>query len=193
MKKTFLALLLIFTVKSFSQDSKLSLELNYPIPVDNNFLGENYTGVIDFGVKFRFVDLNPVNLGVALNGGILVDNDNLSNEFVNSNITIYTVQPKLFAELDLEALKRFHPTIGLGYSFLIFDGLASISDFGLFELNDTRNGFNFNLGVAYDITDRLFAQVQYDFIRLDVDDDVPDTKFNTNINILKIGIGYRFF
>ena len=57
--------------------------------------------------------------------------------------------------------------------------------------SQTESGINLNLGVVYDITDRLFAQVQYDFVKIGVDNEVPDIKYNTNISILKIGLGYR--
>ena len=57
--------------------------------------------------------------------------------------------------------------------------------------SQTESGINLILGVAYDITKKLFTQVQYDFIKIGVDNEVPDTKYNRNINILKIGLGYR--
>jgi hypothetical protein len=67
-QKLLLTLLLIFSIKSFSQDSKFSFELNYPIPIDNNFIGKNYNGIIDVGVDYRIANLNPVNIGISING-----------------------------------------------------------------------------------------------------------------------------
>ena len=57
--------------------------------------------------------------------------------------------------------------------------------------SENESGINLNLGTSYDITNKIFAIIQYDFIKITVEDEVPDTKYNTNINIIKIGIGYR--
>ena len=190
-QKFLLILLLIFSIKSFSQDSKFSLELNYPIPIDNNFVGENYNGIIDIGADYRIANLNPVNIGISLNGGVLVNNSNQNNGFQNFKVTSYVVQPRIFGELDLESIDKFHPTIGLGYTIMVFNASGTNNGFDVSDASDTRSGFNFNFGLAYDITEKLFVQAQYDFVKLGVDNDVPDIKFNTNVNILKIGLGYR--
>jgi opacity protein-like surface antigen len=192
MKQNFLlTLLLIFSIKSFSQDSKFSLELNYPIPIDNNFVGENYNGIIDIGADYRSANLNPVNIGISLNGGVLVNNSNQNNGFQNFKVTSYVIQPRIFGELDLESMDKFHPTVGLGYTIMVFNASGTNNGFDVSDASDTQSGFNFNFGLAYDITEKLFVQAQYDFIKLGVDSDVPDIKFNTNVNILKIGLGYR--
>ncbi|MEN3322166.1 outer membrane beta-barrel protein [Mariniflexile soesokkakense] len=185
-----MTLLLIFTIKSFSQDSKFSLELNYPIPIDKNFVGENYDGIIDIGAKFRFVDLKLVNIGASLNGGLLVNNTNDSNGSINVKVNSYLVQPRIFAELDSEIVK-IHPFIGLGYTFMVFDASGTNNGFDVSGASETQSGLNLNLGIAYDITNSVFVQVQYDYIKIKVDNGVPDMKYNTNVNILKIGIGYR--
>jgi len=192
MKQNFLlTLLLIFSIKSFSQDSKFSLELNYPIPIDNNFVGENYNGIIDIGVDYRLANLNPVNIGISLNGGVLVNNSNQNNGFRDFKVTSYVIQPRIFGNLDLESIDKFHPTVGLGYTIMVFDASGINNGFDVSDASDTLSGFNFNFGLTYDITEKLFVQAQYDFVKLRVDNDVPDLKFNTNVTILKIGLGYR--
>lgn len=192
-QKLFLIVLLIFTITSFSQNLKFNLELNYPIPIDNNLIGKNYNGIVDLGAKYRFLNFAFLNVGASLNAGMF---KNSKKERVQSfDVTTYIIQPKMFAELNLEFLTRLHPSIGLGYSFLSFNA----SDIDRFNLEDnfsvssseTESGVNLNFGIAYDITSKIFAQLQYDFIKLGVDDEVPDIKYNTNINILKIGLGYR--
>jgi len=184
-----LTLLLIFSIKSFSQESNFSLELNYPIPIDKNFIGENYDGIIDIGADYRIANLNPVNFGISLNGGVLVNNSNQNNGFQNFKVTSYVIQPRIFAELDL--INKFHPSVGLGYTIMVFNASGINNGFDVSDTSDTQSGFNFNFGLAYDITEKLFVQAQYDFIKLGVDNEIPDTKFNTNVNILKIGLGYR--
>ncbi len=190
-QKLLLALLLVFSIKSFSQNSKFSLELNYPIPIGNNFVGENYNGIIDIGADYRIANLNPVNIGLSVNSGVLVNNSNQNNGFQNFIVTSYVIQPRLFGELDLESINKFHPSAGLGYTIMVFDASETNNGFDVSDASDTQSGFNFNFGLAYDITEKLFVQAQYDFIKIRVDNDVPDTKFNTNVNILKIGLGYR--
>ncbi len=190
-QKLLLTLVLILTIKTFSQESKFSLELNFPIPVDNNFVGENYNGIIDIGIDYRIANLNPINIGVSLNSGVLVNNSNQNNGLQDFKVTSYVIQPRLFGELDLESIEKLHPSVGLGYTIMVFNSSGTNNGFDVSDTNDTQSGINFNFGLAYNITEKLFAQVQYDFIKLGVDNDTPDTKFNTNINILKIGFGYR--
>lgn len=185
-QKLLLALLLIFSIKSFSQDSKFSLELNYPIPIDENFIGKNYNGIIDLGLKYSFSNLSFINIGASLNAGILKNSkDDRVQPF---DVTAFAIQPRIFAELDSESLTKFHSSIGLGYTFMTFNASGNPNSS---SSSQTESGINLNLGVAYYITDKFFAQVQYDFIKIVVDNEVPDIKYNTNINILKIGLGYR--
>ncbi|MBP0903602.1 outer membrane protein [Mariniflexile gromovii] len=190
-QKSLLVLLLFFSIKSFSQNSKFSLELNYPIPIDKNFVGENYSGIIDLGAKFRFAELNILKLGASLNSGILVNDSRPNNEFQDFKITAYLIQPRIFAELDMESIKSFHPFIGLGYTFIIFDAKGTQNGFDISGGSQTQSGLNINLGIAYNITDKLFAQVQYDYVKISLENEIPDIKYNTNVNILKIGLGYR--
>lgn len=193
-QKLLISLFLIFTINSFAQDSKFSVELNYPIPVDKNFVGQNYNGIIDLGLKYRFLDLDLFNIGASVNGGLLktAKNGMLNQRDVNA----YTIQPRVFAELDIAAVKSLHPSIGLGYSFMIFSGTTIVGDRPgeVYSTNVTmtEGGFNLNLGLAYDITTRFFGQIQYDFIMLGTKDGIPKIKYNTNVNILKVGLGYRF-
>ncbi|MDH7913874.1 outer membrane beta-barrel protein [Winogradskyella sp. SYSU M77433] len=192
-QKLLLGILLIFSIKSFSQDSKFSLELNYPLTVGDNFIGKNYNGIIDLGVKYRFANLEFLNIGASLNGGILKNSKD--DSFQPFDVTVFAIQPSIFAELDIESLTKFHPSIGLGYTFMNFktsgiDGF-NFSNPDLSSSSQTENGINLNLGLVYDITKKLFVQVQYDLIKIGVEDGVPDTSYNTNITILKFGFGLR--
>ena len=190
-QKLLFTLLLIFTIKSFSQDSKFSLELNYPIPIDKNFIGKNYSGIIDFGADYRFAKLNPINIGFSINGGVLINNSNQNNGFQNFKVTSYVINPRIFGELDFKPIEKIHPIIGLGYTIIIFKASGTNNGFDVSDGSDTLSGVNVNLGLAYDIIEKLFVKIQYDFIKLGADNNVTDTTFNTNVNILKIGFGYR--
>ncbi|GAA3560426.1 outer membrane protein [Snuella lapsa] len=189
-QKLLLTLLLIFTIKLFSQDSKFTFEANYPTPIDNNFLGKESYGIIDVGLKYKAVDIKPVKLGISLNGGVLINNSNQNNGPLDFLVTTYTIQPKGFAELNINAIKKLKPFIGLGYTFMIFQVSGTNNGFDVSGESETQSGFGTNLGIAYDISNKLFIQVQYDFTKLNVDN-VPDIKYNTNVNLLKIGLGLK--
>jgi hypothetical protein len=191
MKQSLLfTLLLIFTINTFSQNSKFSIEANYPITIDNNFLGEDSYGIVDLGLKYRFAEFNPVQIGVSLNGGLLIDNSNQNNLPQDFLVTTYIIQPKIFAELNIESIKKLHPFLGLGYTFINLQLSGSNNGMDVSGESDNLSGFGLNLGASYDITNKFFIQVQYDFTKLSVDD-VPNIKYNTNVNLLKLGIGLK--
>lgn len=53
-KKILVPLLLLTTISANCQNSKFSVEVNYPLPLGDNFIKENYQGIVDLGVKYRF-------------------------------------------------------------------------------------------------------------------------------------------
>ncbi|MFN3755148.1 outer membrane beta-barrel protein [Flavobacterium sp.] len=187
-------LLIFFTIKSFSQDSKFSIDANYPIAIGDNFLGQNYNGLVDLGAKYKFSDNKIVDIGASINFGIF-QNTKSGATAMNQlfDVKIFPIQPRIFAEFNIQNLKKLHPQIGLGYSIIIYDAVwrentnADLPS----DINNNENGFNFNIGLFYDLTHKLFLQAQYDFIKIGVEDGIPDKSYNTNINILKFGIGYR--
>lgn len=187
MKIKFLVLAILFSLNSLSQNSKLSIELNYPIPFDNNFIAENYKSIIDVGVKYRFINSKVINVGVAFNGGVLYF-DNKSY-FQDYKVTNYMLQPKIFGEFNVQ---KFQPFIGLGYTSMIFDYKGSNNGFDISNKSDTQSGIDFNIGLKYIAIKNVFVQIQYDYIILNVGDEIPRTKYNTNVNLLKIGVGYQF-
>ena len=188
--KLFIVVILLSYSNLFSQDSNFNVELNYPLPIDDNFIGRNYNGIIEAGLRYRFVNTSILNVGIALNSGVL-ENTNSDNE-IGIDVTVVSVQPRVFAELDIEALPSFHPSVALGYSYMNFKS-KNFSDTSVEDANtlDSKNGFNFNFGIAYDITKTLFIQAQYDFVKLTVNNGVPNTRYNTEVNMLKLGLGYR--
>ena len=117
-QKLILGILLIFVIKSFSQDSKYSLELNFPIPVDENFIGENYSGLIDLGAKARFTNLKTINIGASLNVSVLTN-----NSIQNTRVKSYIIQPRVFGELFVKIASKLHPSFALGYAIMTFNAL----------------------------------------------------------------------
>ena len=190
-QKLLLALLLILSIKSFSQDSKFSIEASYPIPIGDNFIAENYNGIFDIGAKYRFSKIKNINIGTSINGGILVNNTNDNNGNQDFKVKSYLIQPKLFAELTIESISKLHPFIGFGYAFMVFDASGTNNGFDVSGSSKTDSGINANFGVAYDITTKIFIGIQYDYVKLNVDEETPNTTFDTNLNLLKIGLGFR--
>lgn len=184
-KKLLLILLFIFTIKSFSQDSKYSIELNFPIQTGNSFINDNYSGIIDLGFRARFIKTNQMNIGFHLNGSLFKFKGNARKSTFK---TLYIIQPKIYAELN--NLERIRPLIGVGYSLMTYRKTGDVDD-----------GINLSLGVSYDIGKNIFLQIQYDiiiatseygtkFYSYDPPMPLPDVLDSDN-NILKIGIGYR--
>jgi len=189
-----LILLLFFTIKSFSQDSKFSVDANYPIAIGDNFLGQNYNGLIDLEAKYKFSDNKIVDIGASINFGFF-QNTKSGATVLNQlfDVKIFPIQPRIFTEFNIPNLEKFHPQIAVGYSIVIYNAdWAENRNADLpADINDNESGFNLNIGLSYDLTNRLFIQAQYDFIKIGVEDGIPDTSYNTNIKILKFGIGYR--
>lgn len=184
--KLFLTLLLFIAIKSYSQDSRLSLEANFQIPIGDNFIGDKYGGIVDFGAKYRFSKLKSVNIGASINGGFLKNYKDKANLW---DLNLYTIQPRIFTEFNVKSLNKLHPHLALGYSFLIFK--ASQNGTSINNIKENDSGINLNLGISYDLTDKLFLQTQYDFIKIKASRGALDIPYNTNINILKFGIGLR--
>lgn len=191
--KLFLVVILVGTVKSFSQCSRLNVELSHPISHKNNFTEEKFNGFIDLGVKYRFIRNNILNFGVSANAGIF--NNSKKNVDEPLDITANIIQPRLFAEFNIQALPMLHPSIGVGYTYITFNasGINSFNpDFPEnLNLKTTESGLNLNLAIAVDITNRFFLQAQYDLVNPETAIETPYMTSNDQLHFFKVGIGYR--
>lgn len=182
-------LILVCISYSFSQDSKFNLDVNYPTPIDDNFVGINFKGVIDLGFKYHFSTNKVVNLGISVNGGLFKRPK--SDRLQPNETSMIAIQPRIFTQFKINKLQKLHPSIGLGYALMNFN----IRDFDGFnsQINASENegGININLSLVLDVSEKLYAQIQYDFIKTKPDAGIPDIKYNTKINIIKIGLGWR--
>ena len=196
-RKLIIILLITCAIKSFSQDSKLSIELNFPYPFDNNSVANNYNGIIDVGAKYKFINYKKLNAGVSLNISLLKSNSEFNSLFLDLKTTSYLFQPRLFAELNFG---KFYPLLGIGYASMVFHSSDTDEDIififrngdrNEFSVNNTQSGIDLNAGFKYDLNENIFFQMQYDYIILSAELPIINSKYNTNVNLLKFGLGYR--
>ncbi len=194
-QKLFYTLLLITSIHTFSQATKFTIEANYPFTMGENFIGNNYEGIADAGFKYRFTDAKLVNLGLSVNGSLLNYNFKVQDDFAeqfNYKVNAYFIQPRILAELTIASIEKLHPSASLGYSFILFSVVGPDPlDFSNETAKDSQSGINLNVAVAYDLTEKIFIQLQYDFIKLGTANDIPNTAYNTNVDLVKIGLGFR--
>lgn len=175
---------ILFVLNVEAQDKKWNVEANYSLVPAEGFFGEDNN--IDLGVKYRGIDFSFFKLGLSINGGYFIGDKSVS--YANPDSNTYLLQPRVFSELDIPGMGRLKPSVGLGYSFI------HISD----SFKSWDGGFNFNLGLSYDIFKTFFIQTQYDFINLHVkevflvDGISSSIDFREKLNNIKIGLGVRF-
>jgi hypothetical protein len=196
MKRYLVNLLLLISLLSFSQNSKFRIEASYPLPIDQNFIGKYYDGIADLGVKYQIRELNNFTLGVSLNTALLKADRNEYSIFLDGpisyKVTSYSFEPRFFMELKLKKITKLHTAFGIGYSFMFFNIKNTSPEENIPNSSSTQSGINTNLQIAYDISNRIYVQTQYDFILLtNLEDGIPKNKYNTNINLIKLGIGFR--
>lgn len=193
----YLLILLFYAlfIDVFSQSSNFNIEANYPFPMGENFIGKNYDGFADVGIEYQCKNFQTVILGASINASLLNYNFKIQDEFAdlyNYKVRAYVIQPRIKAGYNIRSLENFHPSIGLGYSIIFFNiSGPDPLDFSNESETDTQSGININLAGAYDLSERIYFKVQYDFVKLGKDNDIPDTPYNTNIHLLKVGLGFR--
>lgn len=208
MKRFLLVMFLVmFTFCVSAQNKKWSVEANYPLNlVDGSASGiNNLDGILDLGLKYRFMELGPVNLGMGISTSFLkrTDNFNFGNqsnndlEFVYKAKT-YLLQPKLFIELPIPGLTKLKPQFAIGYSIIFDDVYYDNGETPVFDDSETDGALNLNLGLSYDISSRIFIQLQYDYLNIarkgesNFNGESFPYDFKENGNILKGGVGFRF-
>lgn len=191
--KLLFVFLFLISFQTFAQEQKWSVEANYAIIPDEGIGGND--DIFELGLKYRLADFGFANLGLSLNGGF--SRETFENPNIDGDIKSYYFQPRLFSEFTIPGLNSLHPTLGIGYSFVNAD--SSIISLGEdISTNTTNGGFNMNVGLIYDITNRFFIQAQYDFISLNIRDEflfqgeVIKPDFTEKLNNIKLGIGFRF-
>ncbi|NKI31109.1 outer membrane protein [Croceivirga thetidis] len=180
---------------SFAQEKKWNVEANYTlVPGDGVFGEDNF---IDVGAKFRFAKIGVFGLGFGINAGfsrVNVENTGFESRTDNTHL----IQPRVFTELMIPGAQKLRPYLGLGYSYVNVLSNYTFENGGQGSNTGIDYGFNFNLGISYNISNRFFVQAQYDFIDLTPNVEVPEgvillsQDIKGNINNIRLGIGYRF-
>jgi len=160
-----------------------------------NFIGKNYNGFADIGIAYKIAQRPLMDYGISFNTSLLNYNFDLQDDLeqlYKYKVNAYMFQPRLYATFFIASQEKFHPTIGLGYSFIVFkvSGLDPL-DFGNENASDNQNGININLGAAYDLSESIFIKAQYDFIKPNIANNISNKPYTTNIHLMKIGLGIR--
>jgi len=112
MKKLYILTILgfFFSATIVAQDKEWSVEVNYPFSV-GDVINNVAPGVIDLGIKYRFLDLNTVKIGAGLNVGAFNTNLIDTSDIMLFDIeeTNWLIQPKIFAELNIPRIPKLHP------------------------------------------------------------------------------------
>lgn len=177
----------------YAQNYRWSVTLSYPITIDKNFIGENYKGFLDLGINYKFLNYEYVSIAADFHMGALSNNDNFDLAQLDGYKAIaYNIEPKISVIGTLPNIEVLHPFLGVGYSFYAFDISGVNQGLGIVEDGETLHGFSINGGFKIDLTQRVFALLEYDFTRLERRNLVPDTRYNRNINFIKLGAGFRW-
>lgn len=181
MKYLFVILVLFLSFKAISQDKNWSVEFNYPLIISSQ--KGNLTGVIDGGLKFRFVRMKSSQIGLSFSYDYVIGesgyyNNALDNSFFHIN---------LFQEITFPALKPANIYVSLGYTSILN---RIIYNSGYIK-SDIFNGFNSKVGLVFDLNKKLFLQTNYQYIMF-TSPGKYDVIEASDRSFLKLGIGYRF-
>jgi hypothetical protein len=196
-KKIILSLVLIVSIKFYSQDSKTTnsnKENKYSVSIyyignlrNHNFVSDNYNGIVGIDAKYNFYG----NDNFSLQGGLGLDYfkaREIGNELDLKNTLM--VNPNI--GIILEVNKILKPFLNLGYSF--FTAKYTIQQSYNF-INPNDPGFNtipntakynfdsvsINPGFRLFMNKNLYFQTDYKYLPI---------KSNINAHLISIGFGY---
>lgn len=190
MRKIIFVLIIVNSFYSLiAQNEKFSARLSYPIPLGDNFVSENYSGIIDVGLKYTLFSSGVFSSGLSTNFSYLTYENTNFNLPVRVNATL--LAPRIFIDIHSPMLKKFTPTFGIGYSFNNFTTKETVEVASPIP-DENEGGFTFNIGCSYSLNDYIFTFLSYDYFKTSRSDNVPDINFNTQINIVRVGVGVKF-
>lgn len=172
----FTTLILMVTSNAFGQSNKLDVDLNYPFPFGENFIGKNYSGMADLGLKYTLFNTSKFDIGLSANMGMLGKSD----------VKVVMMKPRVSTELKLG---KINPYMGIGYSlfYYAFDSNSPLTP----NSDKTNDGLNMNAGIKLLLTSKLYMNLSYDFIKFRTEDHF-DSDYNENIQMFNMGLGLQF-
>ncbi len=169
MKKLLLSALLLLAFTTTNAQNKFSVDVNYPFLIGDNSTSDALNGTIDLGVKWNFIHISKLDLGLGVDYGYL------NGDTFDGNASY--VKPKVNAEIKILKLS---PYAQLGYTFVntSFDGGGSASN----------DGINATIGLKWHIfIPKLYINAAYDYTSFSD----GDGSYEKSFAIGKIGIGLQ--
>ncbi|MEO0896779.1 MAG: hypothetical protein AAFY71_10300 [Bacteroidota bacterium] len=189
MKHLIISLLLLFSCSFLAaQQSRASLEVNYPLTLGNNFINNFYTSYVDLGFRYRFYESSSFQVGGAFHTSFISSQRPI--DFDIARTRLHTLQPGIFIEFSLPGFEIFQPFLGVNYAGLFFD-LDNTPFNGLVAEDAFQSGINPNAGFLIKLSEKVFLKAQYDFIKTFLSDPLVVTPFNSQIHIIKMGVGVK--
>ncbi len=200
MKKIFstLGITFIVIINSFSQNnnSKLALEVRYPMPQGDNFInrafGTGYSGEFDFGLDYTFYNNSNFKYGLILYSSYL----NLKVGDVDLNI----ISPKVKFEYDINITKvSIIPQLSVGYSFLRFKA-PLVDQFGnlipSIVYKENHEGLSIKAATKLLFFNHknlnFYVSISYEFTKLREKDTFDNIKYNRNVELIYPGLGIQW-
>ncbi|WP_036381773.1 outer membrane beta-barrel protein [Muricauda sp. MAR_2010_75] len=196
--KGILPILLIAISVQVSAQKKFSLDINYPLELSDG--NSALDGIANARLKYRFLNNESVSLGGSYSMDLMQGSLYTYYSPDSEKRTYYTHHLNVFIEHTLSAANKFRLALGLGYTTQTFYVTTGRDEFtpnvefpsGVSTTRDSVNGFNINFGASYDLTNSLFIQTYFQYIRLFVENTLFEETIGFNVNRLKFGIGYKF-
>ena len=164
-----------------AQNNKLSIDLNVPIqPFGDNFIRQNYDGIIDMGLKYNFLNVSKIDFGISSDIALF---DMVDASMFDTRTKLIMFRPRISGEIKISKL---NPYAGIGYSLLYFNVVDKPDDF-----DNTSDGLNFNVGLKFHIMSKLYLNLGYDFIKIRTEGNIINNSYNRNIQILDLGFGLQ--
>lgn len=195
MKKNItLIFLLILNLTTYAQIKKFSIDINYPLAINNSITQVN--GIVGGSFKYRFKEFDGMTIGAVYTYDLATEKIDAYPSSLKH--TYHFNHLGGLAEFKFKAVKKLHPFVQAGYTLLTTKSTITFSSSTQPDLpkNETKvesnSGFNIGAGASYDIAERFYLQLYYHYIR------VYSPQADTNKTAVyyydqaKLGVGYRF-
>lgn len=167
-----------------------AIEINYPLVIDNNFVGQNFNGLLDLGLNYHFHEALNYRISATLHNSLFKDRAEIIDLNTDFNYLLWFLQPRIKIDFIFDNMPDIHPYVGVGYSLMTPFTNGNTSTF-FPEGGSTRSGFNIIAGLTFDLGNHWYANGGYDFVKLSKLNNVSNP-YLQNVNVLKLGVGYRF-